>query len=33
MAAEHVGWHVLWFDDSHPEESIARIRETLEPAS
>jgi FMN phosphatase YigB (HAD superfamily)/DNA-binding XRE family transcriptional regulator len=32
MAAEHNGWHVLWFDDYHPEESITRIRETLEPA-
>ncbi|MGH7142124.1 MAG: HAD-IA family hydrolase [Candidatus Saccharimonadales bacterium] len=32
MAAEKLGWHVLWFDGLHPEESIARIRETLEPA-
>jgi len=32
MAAERLGWHVLWFDDFHPEESIARIREALEPA-
>lgn len=32
MAAEHLGWHVLWFDDYRPKESIARIRKTLEPA-
>jgi putative hydrolase of the HAD superfamily len=31
MAAEKLGWHVLWFDDYHPEESAARIRESLEP--
>jgi FMN phosphatase YigB (HAD superfamily)/DNA-binding XRE family transcriptional regulator len=32
MAAEHMGWHVLWFDDYRPSESVARIRKTLEPA-
>jgi FMN phosphatase YigB (HAD superfamily)/DNA-binding XRE family transcriptional regulator len=32
MAAEKLGWHVLWFDDSRPEESVARARATLEPA-
>jgi putative hydrolase of the HAD superfamily len=32
-AAERSGWHVLWFDDARPEESVARARETLEPAS
>ena len=32
MAAEHLGWHVLWFDDYRPKESVARIRKTLEPA-
>lgn len=32
MAAEHVGWRVLWFDDYRPEESISRIRAALEPA-
>ncbi len=32
MAAEKIGWHVLWFDDLHPDESIAHIREALEPA-
>jgi 8-oxo-dGTP diphosphatase/putative hydrolase of the HAD superfamily len=32
-AAERLGWHVLWFDDARPEESVARARETLEPAT
>jgi FMN phosphatase YigB (HAD superfamily)/DNA-binding XRE family transcriptional regulator len=32
MAAEKFGWHVLWFDDSRPEESMERAREVLEPA-
>lgn len=32
MAADKLGWHVLWFDDSRPEESAARVREVLEPA-
>lgn len=32
MAAEHMGWHVLWFDDYRTEESIARIKQALEPA-
>jgi FMN phosphatase YigB (HAD superfamily) len=32
MAAEHAGWHVLWFDDYRPVESIERIRQALEPA-
>lgn len=31
MAAEHMGWHVLWFDDYRPSESVARIRQALEP--
>ena len=31
MAAERAGWHVLWFDDYRPEESVARIRKSLEP--
>lgn len=30
MAAGKRGWHVLWFDDYNPEESIERIRETLQ---
>jgi HAD superfamily hydrolase (TIGR01509 family) len=29
MAAEKQGWHVLWFDDYSPEESIARIKDSL----
>lgn len=32
MAAERQGWRVLWFDDYRPEESVARIRDALEPA-
>ncbi len=32
MAADKLGWNVLWFDDSHPEESAERAREALEPA-
>ena len=31
MAAERLGWRVLWFDDSLPEESVERVREALEP--
>ncbi|MDQ3093770.1 MAG: HAD-IA family hydrolase [bacterium] len=29
MAAEHLGWKVMWFDDYNPEESIARIKQVL----
>lgn len=29
MAAEKQGWHVLWFDDYNPDESITRIRGAL----
>jgi HAD superfamily hydrolase (TIGR01509 family) len=32
MAAEKMGWHVLWFDDSRPDESVERARQSLEPA-
>jgi putative hydrolase of the HAD superfamily len=32
MAAEKQGWHVLWFDDYRPEESIARIKDALQSA-
>lgn len=32
MAADKLGWHVLWFDDARPKESVARAREALEPA-
>ena len=30
-AANCKGWHVLWFDDSRPEESVKRARQALEP--
>lgn len=30
MAAEKMGWKVLWFDDYRPEESVARVRNALE---
>lgn len=30
MAAEKLGWKVLWFDDYRPDESIARVRSSLE---
>lgn len=30
MAAEKLGWHVLWFDDYQPSESFRRIKEALE---
>lgn len=33
MAAEKQGWHVLWFDDARPEESVERVRAALEPAN
>lgn len=29
MAAEHLGWHVLWFDDYRPTEGEDRIRQAL----
>lgn len=29
MAAEKIGWHVSWFDDYLPAESVRRIKETL----
>jgi FMN phosphatase YigB (HAD superfamily)/DNA-binding XRE family transcriptional regulator len=32
MAAEKLGWHVLWFDDSRIEESVDRARQALDPA-
>jgi len=32
MAAEHCGWHVLWFDDFRPAESADRVRDALEIA-
>lgn len=30
MAAEREGWHVMWFDDFRPEESVKRVRSALE---
>jgi FMN phosphatase YigB (HAD superfamily)/DNA-binding XRE family transcriptional regulator len=30
MAAERQGWHVLWFDDYRPEESVGHVRKALE---
>ena len=30
MAAEKMGWHVLWFDDYVPAESARKIKEALE---
>ena len=32
MAAEHLGWHVLWFDDYSPKDSVKRARTALELA-
>ncbi len=32
MAAERAGWHVLWFDDFNPSESVQRIKAALELA-
>jgi FMN phosphatase YigB (HAD superfamily)/DNA-binding Xre family transcriptional regulator len=32
MAAERMGWHVLWFDDYRPAESVEHVRSALEPA-
>jgi HAD superfamily hydrolase (TIGR01509 family) len=29
MAADRAGWHVLWFDDYQPDESIERARTSL----
>lgn len=30
MAAERLGWKVMWFDDYRPEDSVARIYQSLE---
>jgi FMN phosphatase YigB (HAD superfamily)/DNA-binding XRE family transcriptional regulator len=32
MAAEKLGWHVLWFDDSRPKQSVEKIRDAIEPS-
>ena len=29
-SADRLGWHVLWFDDYHPAESIERVKQSLE---
>lgn len=29
MAAERFGWHVLWFDDYQPVESVERVKKSL----
>lgn len=31
MPASQRGWKVLWFDDFRPDESVARVRQALEP--
>lgn len=31
-AAQAAGWHTIWFDSYHPEESIESIRAALQPA-
>ena len=31
MAASRLGWHTLWFDDSHALEMTERVKQTLEP--
>lgn len=31
MTASQRGWKVLWFDDYRPEESVVRVRASLEP--
>ncbi len=31
MAAERMGWKVIWFDDSRPDESTEHVRAALEP--
>lgn len=33
MAAEHLGWKVIWFDDYRIDESVVRIKQALELAS
>jgi len=32
MAAEHLGWQVLWFDDYQPADAAQRIKTSLTPA-
>lgn len=33
MAAGQMDWHVLWFDDYRPDESVGRVKEALEFAA
>ena len=33
MAAERMGWKVIWFDDSRPDESTEHVRAALEPSA
>jgi putative hydrolase of the HAD superfamily len=33
MAAERLGWHTMWFDDSRAEEAVINVRATLEPVA
>jgi HAD superfamily hydrolase (TIGR01509 family) len=33
MAAEKLGWHVLWFDDARADESTEAVLRALEPAA
>lgn len=33
MAAQKLGWHVLWFNEYEPLESIKRIKDALQPVS
>jgi len=30
MAAQKLGWKVLWFDDYRPEDSVKRIKSALD---
>lgn len=32
MAAERLGWKVMWFDDSRADEAAERVREAIQPA-
>jgi HAD superfamily hydrolase (TIGR01509 family) len=29
-AADRLGWHVVWFDELNPAESVARVKKALE---
>jgi len=32
MAAERIGWHVLWFDSTRAEQMSERVKQALQPA-